>query len=352
MLHVDKFQDLRVVALLLQKLRPQAVRQKGRYPLLQKAVFQHGGQRLVSKLPVQLMLAARHRQDHPGVPLHRLVKRVIGGRIAGVESHHHVHLAAALIAGDISLQEGQLVIAVSARQFPAAADHVLFQIQADNPHVKPTALPQIIIHGKGQIGLAAAKIQDRKLPILWQRGNDIFDKFQEPVNLAELVVAGVHHAPLRRHDAQIHQKGNRPPLLQKIRLLSIMLQICLLYTAGAGFAGPGLRLSGRGGFGFSFLLHRHMSLFAYQGVHGSLRGRKLQLAEGILHPAQDPGDRLLLPQVFMKGLGSPENLRLKFQLSLQEHRADPDLLLLQPFPRAAQNKLFQVFIHICFKQFF
>ena len=80
------------------------------------------------------MLAARHRQDHPAVPLDRIDQRIIRRRIAGVEGHHHIGTRA-LVVGDVPGEEVQVVVAQLLRRLIAELDHVFFQIQSDDGHI-------------------------------------------------------------------------------------------------------------------------------------------------------------------------------------------------------------------------
>ena len=73
---------------------------------------------------------------------------------------------------------------------------------------------KIIVHGKGKIGLSAAKINHSQFPASWQTGTDILNKFQKPVNLPELIVLSVYYFSLRSHDSQLHQKGNGSAFFQ------------------------------------------------------------------------------------------------------------------------------------------
>ena len=95
----------------------------------------------------------------------------------------------------------QLVKAVRLAETVAAINHVLLQIQTDNAHLIAPQLMKIIIHGKGQIGFSAAEINNNIFPALIQSRKNVFDEFQEPVDLPEFVVAGTDYLPLRGHDA-------------------------------------------------------------------------------------------------------------------------------------------------------
>ena len=121
-----------------------------------------------------------------------------------MESHHHIHLVHALVGGDVPGIEGQLFVAVFYGQAIALFYHVFFQIQPDDPHRVSFQFLQIIIHGKGQIGLSAAKIQDHRLSRRIQIRENIFDKFQEPVDLAVFIITAADNLSFCRHNPQIH----------------------------------------------------------------------------------------------------------------------------------------------------
>ena len=81
---------------------------------------------------------------------------------------------------------------------------------------------QIIIHGKRQVGLPAAKIQDRKLPVLIKDRKDILDKLKETIDLAEFVESCMDDPSFRRHNSQVLKKWHRHVLFQNVLLLSVM----------------------------------------------------------------------------------------------------------------------------------
>ena len=126
MLHIDKFQDLGSISLILQHLSPDGVRIEGGHPFLDQAVAKYRGHQFIFHLPVQLVLAAGNRENHLGPPAHRLFKGVVRGQVAGVKGHHQIHLIPAFVSGDIPLKELQILIAVFLCQLSAMTDHILF----------------------------------------------------------------------------------------------------------------------------------------------------------------------------------------------------------------------------------
>lgn len=103
MLHIDKFEYLRLISTLLQKLRADTVGDKRGHPLLQQSIAQNRLEQPVTYLAVQLMLAARHGQNYIRSSSDRFRHRVIRGRVAGVERHHHIHMSGAFITGNIAM---------------------------------------------------------------------------------------------------------------------------------------------------------------------------------------------------------------------------------------------------------
>ena len=90
--------------------------------------------------------------------------------------------------------------------------HPLFQVQPDDPHRISLQFLQIIIHGKGEVGLAASKINNGGLPVRSSLGRISSINSRKRFICLYLSYL-VHHPALFCHDAQIHQKGNRefPP---------------------------------------------------------------------------------------------------------------------------------------------
>ena len=97
----------------------------------------------------------------------------------------------------------QIVIAIMLCQLAAVADDILLQIQSDDADRIPLHLMQIVIHGKGQVGLSASKIDDDIFPGLIQLWQDILDKLQEPVDLAEFVVTAFYDLSILRLHTKI-----------------------------------------------------------------------------------------------------------------------------------------------------
>ena len=118
----------------------------------------------------------------------------------------------------------QIVIAIMLCQLAAVADDILLQIQSDDADRIPLHLMQIVIHGKGQVGLSASKIDDDIFPGLIQLWQDILDKLQEPVDLAEFIITAFYDPSVLRLHAKIDQKRYRMSLRDHIPFLAVVLQ--------------------------------------------------------------------------------------------------------------------------------
>ena len=272
------------------------------------------------------MLAARHREDHFRAPAHRLCQRVVRGCVAGVECDHHIYPVHAVIVCDIPHEEGQLVIPVLFRQLPAVIDHIFFQVQPDDTDVISSQLVEIVVHGECEIRFPASEIQDRKLPPLLQPGEDILDKFQEAVDLAEFVRLRPHDLPVLCHHSQVSEERDRHAFLQDVMFLPVM----------GAVRRPGFRLSLLPAYrDLPFFAHKHRALFPHS--------LDLHLPEP-LHIPRDLPARIFGCQIFMKRLCLCEGFELKVQLPLFFKRAHPDLYYALLVPRITYSPADKIYI--------
>ncbi|MNN33797.1 hypothetical protein D3C81_1475670 [compost metagenome] len=79
-----------------------------------------------------------------------------------------------------------------------------------------------MIQCEGQIRLTAAKIDDRKRPVLRKMNNDILDHLQEPVNLLKLIIFSCKNLAFLIHNAELYEERNWAPFLKNVLLLPIM----------------------------------------------------------------------------------------------------------------------------------
>ena len=303
MLHINEFQDLRGIPFAFQILCAQGIRHKSGHALLDQSVFEYRLQYLILYLPVQLVLAARHRQDNLRFPGNRFSQSMIRRRITRMEGHYHVHPFCICIICNISHLEAKLLITVLPSKLAAVPDHVLLKIQSDDPDIISPKLMQIIIHGKCQVRLPASEIQDGKLPVTLKLRQDILDKFQETIYLSKFVEFGADDLPLFRHDPQILKKRNRHSFFKDISLLPVMAHIHLL----------SLIL-------LSLSLYRRSALLTHQ--HRKYRFCRLHLhLAHILHILLQKGARLPGIHIPVECLTVLKCLDLKHQLLPHEQRA-------------------------------
>ena len=222
------------------------------------------------------MLTARNRQDHFGSPGNSLGQGIVRRSIAGMQGNHHIHPGYPLIILDIALQKCQFVIAIGLCQSLTVPDHLLLAIQAYDPYIQFLKDMQIIIDGKGQVGLAAAKIQDGNLPVrllfldlpapFFKGRKNILDKLQKTVDLPELIISFPYDFPFLCHYAQVNQERNRYTLRQYIALSPIMIKadpdrlIPLVYSSGFAAQGNFTLLADQGGDRLLVRLHLQITI--------------------------------------------------------------------------------------------
>ena len=169
------------------------------------------------------MLTARHGKDYLCIPFHCLLQCIIRCRVTGMQGHHHIHFIAAFIFCNIPMEKLQLPIAIAPGKFIAMTDHILFEVQTGDRYILSLKLMQIIIQGKGQIGLSAAKVNDMHGSLLLQCRQNILYKFKVAVNLFKFIIPGMYNFPLGSLNSQINEKRNRNSFLQNIVLLTVVL---------------------------------------------------------------------------------------------------------------------------------
>ncbi len=146
---------------------------------------------------------------------------------------------------------------------------------------------QIIIHGKSQIRLTAAKVNNMHRMILGQEWPNVLNKLQKTVDLTELIVPRRYHFSFFGLHSQIHQKGNRTSFFQNIAFLSVVGQRNLNVI----FRNAALLFA-----------HRHFSFFAYQHRRLKRGCLNLQLFKAARKIGFQNRCRLLRRVIFMKYL--------------------------------------------------
>ena len=141
------------------ELRAGGVRCECREPLAQDSVRQERSEPVVVHLAVQLVLAARRREDHLGAPADGPLERRIRCRVAGMQRDDHVRRLT-LEQRDVAELEPQPFVPQCVRQRPAALDHVLLEIEADDLHVEPALDREQVVERKGEIRLPRPEVDD------------------------------------------------------------------------------------------------------------------------------------------------------------------------------------------------
>ena len=223
MLKIHKLDHVGLVPLALQHGGTDGVGQQSGDPLFDDPVLQQQIQiSALSDGEIDLMLAAGHGEDVPDFSPDGIGQGEVRGHIAGVEGDHHV---------DGGVREGvlcyvrhlkaQALIAVAPGNFIAVFDHVRLEIIADDMGVQTALDGEVVVEDEGQIGLAAAEIQDAdfSLPVLLPA---LGHQLHEAVDLLELVVAGADDLVVFGKHAQIHQRRDGLPLPEDVFLLPVV----------------------------------------------------------------------------------------------------------------------------------
>ena len=168
--------------------------------------------KLVSDLAEKLMLTAGNAENDPCVPGNGVDESVVGGGVAGVERYDHIGVVAGVV-GNISAQEIQTFVAEILSDLAAKGDDVGLEVETDDLDGKLLLQAQLIIEGKGQVSLAAAKINDAQRALaclrfrsVGQSRKDIIHDFEKSVDLAEFAVMLGKDAAVCAHDAQADEE--------------------------------------------------------------------------------------------------------------------------------------------------
>ena len=185
------------------------------------------------------MLAAGDGEDEICLFGNGIVKGIIRGGVAGMECNDHIDAAIGEnILGHIGTDEFQPLIAVLPGDFPAALHHIFFQVIADNCGVQPPFHGKIVIQNEGQIGFAAAKIQNGNvtLTVILE---SLINQFNKTIDLLVLIIFCPDDFHILGKYAQIHQRRDVLSLFEDVFLFPVM-----------GLDGTG---QGNGGSGVLFI---------------------------------------------------------------------------------------------------
>ena len=106
-LELDELEHLHVVADRTEQLGARGVGDLGGEALPQRAVPEQRPERRALELAEELVLAARHGEDHRRTGPHGAVERVVGGGVAGVQADDEVDAGERLVPGDVADLEAQ-----------------------------------------------------------------------------------------------------------------------------------------------------------------------------------------------------------------------------------------------------
>ena len=131
-LELDELDHLHVVADGAEKLGPRGVGHLGGEPLTEGAVAEQRIERRALELGEQLVLAARHGEDHRGTGPNGAVEGVVGCGIAGMEADDEVDTVERRVPCDVADLEPQAVGAERAGERLAVLHHISLEIETDD----------------------------------------------------------------------------------------------------------------------------------------------------------------------------------------------------------------------------
>ena len=212
MLELDELDHLHVVADGAQKLGPRGIRHFGGKPLTQCAVAEQRIERRARELGEQLVLAARHGEDHRGAGTNGAVEGVVGGGIAGMEADDEVDALERGVPRDVAHLEPEAVGAERAGERLTVIHDIGLEVETDDLDLALMDDREQIMEREGQVRLAGAEVDDAERALGRERGEHVLDELEKPVHLPELVVALRPHLSLGRHHAELDEEGHRHPL--------------------------------------------------------------------------------------------------------------------------------------------
>ena len=142
-----------------------------------------------------------------------------------------------MVAGivcNVTFEELQLAVSEVSGDPIAEVDDVVLEVQPDDLYVAALAQLEIVVDRKGQIRLAAAKVDDAQRAVLRQSRENIFDDFKITVDLAEFRVRLRENLSLRAHDAETNQKVAGRTVRNQIVLLAVVRKLSRYRRVGSG----------------------------------------------------------------------------------------------------------------------
>ena len=159
-LELDELDHLHVVADGAEKLGPRGVGHLGGKPLTQGAVAEQRIERRARELGEQLVLAARHGEDHRRTGTNGAVEGVVGGGIAGMEADDEVDSLERRVPRDVAHLEPEAVGAERAGERLAVIHHVSLEVETDDLDLALMDDREQIVEREGQVRLAGAEVDD------------------------------------------------------------------------------------------------------------------------------------------------------------------------------------------------
>ena len=138
-----------------------------------------------------------------------------------MQCHYHIRVVAGIVC-NVTFEELQLAVSEVSGDPIAEVDDVVLEVQPDDLYVAALAQLEIIVDRKGQIRLAAAKVDDAQRAVLRQSRENIFDDFKITVDLTEFRVGLRENLSLRAHDAETNQKVAGRTVRNQIVLLAVV----------------------------------------------------------------------------------------------------------------------------------
>ena len=219
--HIDKLQQSRLIADALQQAAADGIGHEGRCTFLDDAVAGQSGKTVALDLAVELMLAAGNREDHLSAPLDGIIEGMVGGGIAGMEGNDHIGCLFGGIACNVAQLKAQTCITILEGGQIAAGNNIGLEVKTDDGGGQTTDFGEVVVEDKGQIGLAAAEVDDGDI-LTTMLANGIVDHLDKTVDLTVFVLHFCCDLTFGGKDTQIDQRRNNRAFGQQVVLLTVM----------------------------------------------------------------------------------------------------------------------------------
>ena len=221
MLERDELDDLDVVARKLEQAGASGVGDFRDEPLAQRAVPQQRAQHLVVELPEQLVLAARHGEDHAGAAAHGPIECRVRRGVAGVEADDEIDVVE--IAPPRCRRPRSERPAASRRRASASQSATTSGLTSSPRRLtcRPWPADEEVVERERQVGASRSEVDDAQASVREPR-NDVLDELDESVHLPELPPALRAHAAVRGLDAELHEERDGLSLGQEVALPSVV----------------------------------------------------------------------------------------------------------------------------------